>query len=276
MKNNLTVCGIQIESITCDIDGNITKALEWIERCKESYEPDLVVFPETYTTGFATGLNAEELSNLVDQIPGKTTDKIAEAAKKYSVNIVWPTYEPASEKGVYNSAVLIGDDGDIKGVYRKIHPFPTEKEWTVPGTGIDVYETSIGRIGMMICYDGDFPELARIMGIKKCDIIVRPSAFLRSFDTWKLTNSARAYDSRAYVVAVNAVGKDKGEQYYYGHSMIVSPLGHRLAQGLCREEVIYATLSNEPLKYASYGSEAPMLSDNIGLRNPSAYKGLLE
>ncbi len=273
---NITVCGIQIEIKPCDIDFNIKKSISWIEKCIENHNPDLIVFPETVSTGFNTGLSAKELNGLVDKIPGETTDDIAKTAKENKVHIVWTTYERADNGKVYNSAVLINNMGEIAGVYRKTHPFPLEKKWTVPGEKVEVYNTDIGNIGIMICYDGDFPELARIMGIKKSEIIVRPSAFLRSFDTWKLTNTARAYDSQSYLVAVNAVGNDAGENCYYGHSMIVSPHGRRIAQGLCRDEIIYAELNEDPMKYASYGSDSPMISDNIKLRNPDVYGEILE
>lgn len=258
---NIKVCGIQIECKPCDIEYNIDKSIKWIAKCIEQHSPKLIVFPETVTTGFNTGLTAKELNNIVDKIPGKTTDKITKAAKKYNTYIIWTTYERAPDNKVYNSAVLISDKGEIIGVYRKIHPFPSEKAWTIPGNKIEVYNTDIGNIAMMICYDGDFSELARIIGIKGVDIIARPSAFLRSFDTWKLTNEARAYDSQAYLIATNLIGKDKGENYYYGHSMIVTPHGHRLAQALCREEIIYATLTRDPLKYASYGTNSHMVSE---------------
>ncbi|MGM0441678.1 MAG: carbon-nitrogen hydrolase family protein [Elusimicrobiota bacterium] len=275
MKKNLKVCGVQMESKPADIDYNINKGVSWINKCADEYSADLVVFPETVTTGFNTGLSPEELHDLVDDIPGKTTQKISEAARDNSTFVIWTTYERGPDKKVYNSAVLISDKGDIVGVYRKVHPFPAEKEWTVPGNKVEVYDTGIGKIGMIICFDGDFAELARIMGIKGVDIIARPSAFLRSFDTWNLTNSARAYDSRAHLIGVNQIGTDNSGSHYYGHSMIVTPQGQRIAQALCNEEVIHATLTDKPLKYASYGDSIPMLSDNIELRRPEVYKDIL-
>ncbi|MEA3506639.1 MAG: carbon-nitrogen hydrolase family protein [Elusimicrobiota bacterium] len=275
MKKDLVVCGAQIESVTGDIDANLDKGAEWIEKCVGTYSADLVVFPETVTTGFNTGLGPEKLNSIVDEIPGKTTDKIAESARKNKTHVIWTTYEKAPGGKVYNSAVLITDKGEIAGIYRKVHPFPAEREWTTPGNSADVFTTDIGKIGIFICFDGDFAELARIMGIKGADIIARPSAFLRSFDTWSLTNRARAYDSRAHLVAVNQVGGDNSSSNYYGHSMIVTPQGHRIAQALSNEEIVHAKLTNELLNYASYGDSVPMLSDNIKLRRPEAYEGLL-
>lgn len=276
MKKDIKICGVQLEPKACDVDHNIQKGVEWISRCVDEYSADLVVFPETFTTGFTTGLSSKELNNLVDEIPGKTTRDIVKAAKKYNTHVVWTTYEKAPDDKVYNSAVLITNTGEIKGVYRKIHPFPTETEWTSPGAKIEVYDTEIGKIGMMICFDGDFAELARIMGIKGVEIIARPAAFLRSFDTWELTNRARAYDARAYLVGVNTVGIDNGDIYYYGHSMIISPQGQRIAQALCREEIVYAKPDPEILKYASYGNSVPFVSNNIELRRPEAYKDILD
>ncbi len=275
MKKDIIVCGAQIESITADIDANLKKGAEWIARCVDEYSADLVVFPETITTGFSTGLSPKKLNRLVDEIPGKTTESIAAAARKNKTHVIWTTYERGPDNKVYNSAVLITDNGEITGIYRKIHPFPTEKEWTVPGNKAEVFDTDIGKIGIFICFDGDFPELARIMGIKGADIIARSSAFLRSFDTWSLTNRARAYDSRTHLIAVNQVGRDNSNSLYYGHSMVVTPQGQRIAQALSNEEIIHTKITEEPLRYASYGDSTPMLSDNITLRRPEVYKDLL-
>ncbi len=274
--DDVTICGVQMESKASDIEYNIEKGIDWLVKASEEYSADLVVFPETVTTGFATGLEAKQLHDLVDDIPGKTTAPIQKMAKKLNLHVIWPTYERGPDNKVYNSAVLIDRAGEVVGVYRKVHPFPTEQEWTIPGDKVEVYDTDIGKIGMMICFDGDFSELARIMGKKGARIIARPSAFLRSFDTWKLTNTARAYDSRAYLVAANQVGIDNGGTYYYGHSMIASPQGRQVAQALCREEIVHTAVDDREWDYASYGNSIPMLSDHIELRNEAAYGDLLD
>ena len=74
------------------------------------------------------------------------------------------------------------------------------------GNRADVFETALGSIGMILCYDGDFPELSRLLAVKGAEIIVRPSALLRSFDIWYITNAARAYDNHVYVVATPSPG----------------------------------------------------------------------
>ena len=138
-----------------------------------------------------------------------------------------------------------------------------------------MFQTEIGKIGIMICYDGDFPELARVMVLKGAEILIRPAAFLRSADIWTLTNQARAYDNHVYMIGVNAIGTDAGCNWYFGNSMIVSPIAQILARGRSQEEIIFAELDPNPLQYVSYGCTSPMLFNHIEDRNVAAYEGIL-
>jgi len=270
-----TAAGVQIAPEPCDVYANIEKALRALPGALE-VGAELVVFPETATTGFDPGLSKEELWDLVDFIPGKTTEKIQRAAEKDEIYIVWSTYERGSTRGVvYNSAVLIGRNGDIIGTYRKTHPFPGELVelggWTTPGDHADVYETDLCTLGMIICYDGDFPDLSTTLALKGAEVIVRPTALLRTYEHWWATNFARAYDNHVYVIGVNAVGGDRGSNYYFGHSMIIAPNGWKLAQGRCAEEVVYATLKEDALKYVYGGMTTLQSFDHLEDRNLKAY-----
>jgi predicted amidohydrolase len=138
-----------------------------------------------------------------------------------------------------------------------------------------VVETPLANIGITICYDGDFPELFRAEAIMGAEVIVRPSALLRSFEIWELTNRARAYDNHVYIVACNAIGPDAGGNYYFGHSMIVDPISHKLAQGRGTEEIIYAELDPDPIKRITYGANSPMIFDHLQDRNLTAYRNIL-
>ena len=145
-----------------------------------------------------------------------------------------------------------------------------------PGTEALVFETELGTIGMIICYDGDFPELARVLAIKGAEVIVRPAALLRSFEIWEMTNRARAYDNHVYMVACNDLGPDAGGNYYFGHSQIVSPIAQVLAQARGTEEIIAAELDPDPIKYITYGAKSPMIFDHLQDRNLAAYKDILQ
>jgi predicted amidohydrolase len=259
---------------------NVQKAVHWIECAVRENGAHLVVLPETVTTGFVPGLSPEELWDRVDTLPGALTAPIAAAARGLGVLVVFAAYERGPARGtVYNSAALFDRQGEIAGLYRKTHLFPTERKsaggWSSPGKKPVVVETDLANIGLTICYDGDFPELYRAEAILGAEVICRPSALTRSFDIWELTNRARAYDNHVYMVACNAVGADAGGNYYFGHSMIVSPVAQ--VQALCRgtEEVVAVELDPEPLKVLTPGSKTPMKFDHLQDRNLAAYQNIL-
>jgi len=280
MKEFVAAC-VQIAVTPNDVLANVAKGVDWLEKAVREHQADLVVFPETVTTGFVTTLDAEGLWDLVDEAPGQITRDVQAVARSLGVHVVWPTYRRGPERGVvYNSAILIGPDGEIAGIYDKTHPFPLERRdcggWTTVGRRADVFETALGTIGMMICYDGDFPELSRLLAIKGAEVIIRPSALLRSFDIWYLTTCARAYDNHVYVVATNAVGPDAGGSFYFGHSMIVTPIAWRLAQARGGEEIVSARLDPDPLRYITWGSKDLQPFDHLQDRNLELYEEILK
>ena len=280
MKEFTAAC-VQIAIKPNDIQANIKKGLIWLEQAISDYEADLVVFPETVTTGYETGLDPGELWDLVDEAPGVITKEIQAAAKQFGIHVVWPSYRRGSERGiVYNSSILIGPDGEIIGIYDKTHPAPWERTdgggWATVGKRADVFETELGALGMIICYDGDFPELSRLLAIKGAEVIIRPSALQRSYDIWYITNAARAYDNHVYMVACNLVGPDAKGNYGFGHSMIINPIAWRLAQARGTEEIIATKLDPDPLKYITWGSKSLQRFDHLEDRNLEIYAEILE
>jgi len=280
MKEFVAAC-VQIAVTPNDVQANVAKGVAWLETAVKEYAADLVVFPETVTTSFVTGLDANGLWDLVDEAPGRITRDIQAAARSLGVHVVWPTYRRGPERGVvYNSAILIGPDGGIIGIYDKTHPFPLERcdcgGCVTVGNRADVFETALGTIGMIICYDGDFPELSRLLAVKGAEVITRPSALLRSYDIWYITNCARAYDNHVYMVATNSVGPDAGGSFYFGHSMIVTPIAWRLAQARGGEEIIAAKLDPDPLRYVTWGSKSLQAFDHLQDRNLELYEEILK
>ena len=272
---------VQIAVKPNDINYNLEKICFWLKTAVKEHDAELVVFPESITTGFAPGMPLEEFYDLLNYIPGPETDQIGALARELKVHVVLPMYEKIKEKNIImNSSILINDEGEIAGIYRKTHPFPTERlgggGWTTPGREAIVVDTKLGKIGMIICYDGDFPELSRVLAIQGAEIITRPSALLRSFEIWDMTNKARAYDNHVYVIAVNSVGADAEENYYFGSSMIISPIAQKLAQARGTEEIISAKLDPNPLKRLTYGANSPMIFDHLEDRNLEVYKDILK
>ena len=194
-------------------------------------------------------------------------------AKRLGVHIVHATYERGADRGiVYNSSMIILPSGEIAGIYRKTHPFCAEMlsqgGWVVPGNDVCVVDTELGKIGMSICFDGDFPELSRIQGIQGAELIARPSAFLRSADIWELTNRARAYDNHFFMVGANAVGIDPAGTIYFGNSMIVSPIAEVIARASSHECWVSAVIDpNKAMVSLTPGSSVGQPFDHLADRN---------
>lgn len=275
-----------------DTAANVAKSVAWTRRAFDESGAQLIVLPETITTGFAPGIGPRALWDLVDALPGRLSEPLQKVCQELGVYLVVGTYERGPERGVvYNSAALLGPAGDILGIYRKTHLFPTERlvspgspqeqedrgacGWSTPGSDPVVIETPLASIGLTICYDGDFPELYRAEAIMGAEVIVRPSALLRSFEIWELTNRARAYDNHVYIIGCNYIGPDAGGNYYSGHSMIVSPIAQKLAQARGTEEVCFAELDPDPIKRITYGAVSPMIFDHLRDRNLAAYRSVL-
>jgi deaminated glutathione amidase len=255
------------------VKSNIDNCVTWLERCVESSGADLVVLPESASTGFTPGIAPEELGELVGPVPGPVTEPIQQAAARLGVHVVFGGYERGADPGtVYNTAALFGPDGELLGAYRKTHLFSGESRaeggWVTPGDRAVVVHTDLARIGLIICFDGDYPELARVEAVRGAEVICRPSALLRSADIWELTNRARAYDNHVFVVGANATGTDPGGAIYFGNSMIVSPIGEVIALAASHQGWISARLDpGTALRSLTPGSSVPQRFDHLADRN---------
>jgi len=252
---------------------NIEHAADHVERCVADTGAELVVLPESVTTGFTPGCPPEQLWDLVSEIPGALSEPLQQLARELGIHLVWGSYERGPERGVvFNSAALAGPDGQVLGTYRKTHPYCTELRnrggWVTAGDEVCVVETELGRIGIIICFDGDYPELSRITAVRGAEVIVRPSALLRSADIWELTNRARAYDNHVYVVGANCVGTDPAGVLYFGNSMIVTPIAEVVARAASHECWVSARLDPErAMRSLTPGSSVGQAFDHLADRN---------
>lgn len=252
------------------IEANLTRGLELVRECHDATGAELIVLPETVTTGFTPGVAPEQLWDLV---PDELVDPFAGVAADLGVHLVLGTYQRGPQRGtVYNAAHVVGPDGAVFGTYRKTHPFGSERAdrggWVTPGDDVLVVDTALGKIGVIICFDGDYPELARITALCGAEIICRPSALLRSADIWELTNRARAYDNHVFVVGANATGVDPAGMIYFGNSMIVTPIAEVIARAASHECWVSARLDPErAMSSLTPGSSVAQSFDHLAERN---------
>jgi predicted amidohydrolase len=255
------------------VSDNSRRALQLTRRCVAATGAELVVLPESVTTGFTPGIATEHLWDLVSELPGPVLAPFQDLAGELGIHLVLGSYERGAQRNVvYNAAAVIGPAGQLLGVYRKTHPFGTERAdrggWVTPGADTLVVDTELGRIGVIICFDGDYPELSRITAIQGAEIICRPSALLRSADLWELTNRARAYDNHVFLVGCNATGVDPAGVIYFGNSMIVTPIAEVIARAASHECWISARLDPRAAMAAlTPGSSIPQSFDHLADRN---------
>jgi predicted amidohydrolase len=231
---------IALAQIGCE-QGNKKKNLETIRKnvAKAKTEgAQLVIFPELSLTGYVV---RDQIYELAERIPGPTTRIVEKLAKEHKQYIIFGMPE-ASEKAqatLYNSAVLVGPNGFI-GKYHKMY-LPThsvfeEKRYFRPGYQVAVFDTKLGKIGLVICYDIYFPEVLRLTRLKGAQLIVCISAspgIRRSF--FETLTIARAIENTAFLAYVNMAGIEDGLQFW-GGSRLVGPAGGIIAQAKYDEE----------------------------------------
>jgi len=255
------------------VKANLGACVDLVERCVAATGAELVVLPESATTGYTPGVDSATLWDLVSEVPGPVTEPLQETARRLGVHLVAGTYERGAGRGtVHNTAVLIGPSGEVLGSYRKTHVFYLEDRdaggWVTRGDRAVVVDTDLGAIGLLICYDGDFPELARAEAVLGAEVLCRPSALLRPADIWELTNRARAYDNHVFVVGANATGADPAGVLYFGNSMIVTPIADVLARAASHEGWVSARLDPQAaLRSLTPGSSVPQRFDHLADRN---------
>lgn len=227
----INVSAVQMEPRCCDPHYNITRMADFVEKAvSEKPDTDLLVFPELITSGYECG---EEFQKIAETVPGGASMKaMGGIAKKYGIHLIYgfPERDATLKDVLFNTAVLIGDNGEVIGVYRKVHLFDTEKQYFRAGCNYPVFQTAIGKIGIMICWDTAFPEVARCYALQGADLIAIATNWEKPYaDDWDLNTRARAFDNIIYVVAANRIGFDK-TLGFFGHSKIIGPLGKPLAE----------------------------------------------
>ena len=246
----LEVIMVQQDSIDCktkeDVQKNIGAALAWMDRACRAYpETDLIVFPEC---GIQGGHPAPD-ADVPFKVPGTEMQPLMDKCKERQVWALFNFLE-AEDGRVYNTCALINDKGEVALKYRKVNPF-VPVECNYPGSEFAVCEGPKGAVfGVMICYDGDFPEVGRELAYMGANVLLRPTSYMDPYSIpWEFTNRARAYENTAYVIACNRCGT--GNLFTcFGSSMAVDYDGRILSQAPASSEwmakvSIYPELVNQ-------------------------------
>lgn len=240
MKLNLA--GIQMSTVIGNKKENIEKAVTKAEEAIEK-GANFICLPETFNTGFFPHTKHwdTEYFHLAETIEGETITTFQKLAKDHKVNIVVPFFEKFMPGVFYNSAAVVNSAGEILGLYRKVHvpwSFTSwEKFYMRPGNHFPVFNTEFGKVGVLICYDRDFPEAAKSLALQGASIIFVPNgASLSLKETWRKILSIRAYENQLFVMGTSLTGKcDEEHHDLVGHSLIANPLGEVIDE-LEREE----------------------------------------
>lgn len=223
----ITIAIVQMNCKVGEPEENLVKMSEMISRIASQQRVDLIVFPELTTSGNELGVR---FTDVAQRVPGPTINLIAQRANDYGIYVAFgiATKEKV-ESVLYNSAVLVGPDGDLVEVYNKIHLRGEERMAFREGFRLPIAETDIGNIGFMIGYDLAYPEVARSLALEGADVIcVLANWEAIHMDEWKTYLRARAYENSLFMVGVNRIGEDV-TLTFGGQSMIVGPRGEEFA-----------------------------------------------
>ena len=235
----MKVALIQMEIAEKNTQGNIAHGLELLQ--KATVDSDIAVMPEIWTTGYSLGrLEAE-----AETIDGPTIAAVRRIANDNHCAVVAGSIPLRQKDGkIYNTTVVVDKQGSVVASYSKVHLFGlfNEERFFAAGDNFDVYELNGVLCGSTICYDLRFPELYRHLSLQGAKIIFVPAVWPTARgDIWRLLAQARGAENHNYIVAVNCVGEFK-DAPFYGHSMVVDPMGKIIAEGGDAEEIIYCDI----------------------------------
>jgi 5-aminopentanamidase len=244
--------------------------LEKVAKAVTGVRPDLLVLPELFATGYQFQSRAEALT-LSEPVPtGDTTQAMIQLSRDQNMYVVAGLAERDGER-LYNSAIITGPEGFV-GVYRKTHLFFEEKLWFEPGdTGFQVFNTPIGRIGIMICFDWFFPESMRTLTMLGAEIVCHPANLVLPWCPSAMP--IRCLENRVFAVTANRTGAESRRNdeafSFIGTSQITAPDGSILARAPEAEEILLT--ADVDLAIASDKRLNPY-NDLLEDRRPEFYK----
>src|SRR6202167_4060858 len=212
--------GITQMACTADADANLDRQVQLLDQAARQ-GGQILCTQELFPSQYFCPIEDHRFFNLAETIPGPSTDALGKLAKKHKAVIIASLFEKRASGLYHNTAAIIETDGSIAGIYRKMHipddPLFYEKFYFTPGdTGFRAWDTTYGKIGVLICWDQWYPEGARLTALQGAEILFYPTAIgwhpaekaeygKAQFDAWRTIQRAHAIANGVYVAAVNRV-----------------------------------------------------------------------
>jgi N-carbamoylputrescine amidase len=290
--SDLLQVGIVQQTCSRDRDANIQKSIAGIKKCAAE-GAKLVVLQELHTGVYFCQVEDTEQFELARPIPGEDTKIFSAVARENNVVLVTSLFEKRAPGIYHNTAVVFERDGTLLGTYRKMHipddPAYYEKFYFTPGDkGFSPIQTSVGKLGVLVCWDQWYPEAARLMALAGAEVLIYPTAIgyemtdtkeeqTRQLQAWQISQRAHAVANGLPVVAVNRTGFEadcsgvtKGIQFW-GNSFVAGPQGEILYQAPEEKEAT-AVITIDRQRTEDVRRIWPFFRD----RRIDAYEGLLK
>ncbi len=277
--------------MSCSLDPheNLEKAL-WRIREAAGRGAEIICLQELFRSQYFCRVENVELFNLAESIPGPSTEAIGKIARELGVVVIASLFERRAAGLYHNTAAVIGDDGELTGIYRKMHipddPLYLEKFYFTPGDlGFLNFDTKYTRVGVLVCWDQWYPEGARLTALQGANILFYPTAIgwhpsekeqfgAAQLDAWRTIQRAHAIANGIYVAAVNRVGFEGPPEQrleFWGSSFVADPFGQVLAQASSTDEEILV-VECDPKRMDDVRRNWPFIRD----RRIDAYQPLVK
>ncbi|XP_006868709.1 PREDICTED: omega-amidase NIT2 [Chrysochloris asiatica] len=246
----LALIQLQVSSIKSD---NLTRACSLVREAAAK-GAKIVSLPECFNSPYGTKYFPE----YAEKIPGESTQKLSEVAKECSIYLIGGSIPEADAGKLYNTCPVFGPDGNLLVKHRKIHLFDIdvpgkitfqESKTLSPGDSFSTFDTPYCRVGLGICYDIRFAELAQVYAQKGCQLLIYPGAFNLTTGPahWELLQRGRAVDNQVYVATASPARDDNASYVAWGHSTVVNPWGEVLAKAGTEETIVYSDIDLKKL-----------------------------
>jgi omega-amidase len=216
------------------------ETVKWMTAEASKRDSDIVIFPELWSTGYDLANAGEHATPIQDGVFAET----AALSRQFGLHILGSNLSIVEDGQFGNTAVLVDPQGETRGVYNKVHLFAPmdEDRYLTPGDSAVLAELPWGRTGIAICYDLRFPEIFRSYGVAGASLILIPSEWpFPRLEHWRTLLRARAIENQLFVAACNRVGTT-GDTRFFGHSMVVDPMGEIIVEGGEEETLLTASI----------------------------------